>query len=165
MINLQSATTMWTYNDWANGRVLGAAAGLADEALDRAFDMGRGSLRRTLLHILAGEHVWLQRWQGRTETPWPDEEEKAPVADIARCMEATSGDRAAFLAALGDGDLAREVIYRDSKGSLFAASLGDMILQGITHSLHHRAQGVNMIRRAGGGIVELDYMTWIRKPA
>jgi uncharacterized damage-inducible protein DinB len=165
MVNLGSARVLFGYSDWANGRILDAAATRSDAQLDREFAMGPGSLRRTLLHIWGGESVWLARWAGKAETRWPDEAEPAPVAEIQKRMGATWVERARFLASLQDGDLGREQPYRDSRGSLFRAPLGSMLLQGITHSQHHRAQAVNMLRHLDAGTVELDYMMWVRRPA
>lgn len=166
MLNLESTRTFFKYSDWANGQILAASAKLPDNKLDQPFEMGPGgTLRSTLLHIHAAEHVWLQRWQARTETPWPDERERASVATIADRLAATYQARDAFLNSLKDADLAKPITYRDSKGSLFAAPLADMMMQMILHSHHHRAQAVNMIRRAADVLVELDYMMWVRQPA
>ena len=165
MINLGSIRALLAYNDWADGRLLEASAGLADEALDRAFDMGMGTLRRTLIHTWAGESVWLARWMGKSETKWPDEAERLAVAEIQKRFGAVWVERSRFLASLQDGDLTREQVYRDSRGSLFRATLGNMLIQGVTHSMHHRAQAVNMLRRLDAGVVELDYMMWVRRPA
>ena len=165
MIHLNTLRAFLRYSEWANGQLVHASAGLEDGQLDQSFDIGRGTLRKTLLHIHAGEHIWLQRWQERTETPWPDEDEKASVATIAGRFSTSYAERATFLATLTDGDLERLIAYRDSAGSVFKATLADMVVQGILHSTHHRAQAVNMIRRAGGPGVELDYMMWVRKPA
>ena len=165
MLSIDSARTFFKYSDWANGQILSAAAKLDDAALDQPFEMGRGSLRLTLMHIHAGEHVWLQRWHGRTETPWPDEDERVAPAALADRFAETRAARDQFLAALKDADLARSIPYRDSKGGLFKATLADMLTQGILHSHHHRAQAVNMLRRAAGVEVELDYMMWVRQPA
>ncbi len=165
MSQLDLLRSLLQYDDWANDRVLQASATLTDEQLDRAFDMGRGSPRRTLLHIVSAEHVWVCRWQGRAETPWPDEEERATVATMHERLQQVRSARDSFLAQLSDGDLGRQVRYRDSFGSPYIAALGDMIIQLCHHSAHHRAQIVNMIRRVGGSPPELDYMYWKRKPA
>lgn len=156
---------MFRYGDWANGRLVEAGSGLSDESLDRAMEIGLGSLRATLKHIHDGESVWLARWQGRTETPWPSYDERPATAELAGRFRQTAADRAAFLRTLSPADFERTVTYRDSKGSLFTATLGDMIVQGINHSVHHRAQAVNILRRVGAGLVELDYMVYVRKPA
>lgn len=163
MIELGTIRRILEYSDWSNEQVLTAAARLGDAQLDQAFDMGPGSLRKTLIHIYNGEAVWLERWKQR-EPRWPSESEPTSVSSLADQFAALYRDRDAFLGTLPSGQLAREQVYRDSKGSRFAATLGDMLMQGCNHSIHHRAQAVNMIRRLGGGLVELDYMMRIRKP-
>lgn len=165
MTGWDTVQTLLNYSDWANGCLLKAASPLSDAQLDQPIDMGMGSLRRTLLHILAGEAVWLQRWKEQTETKWPDETLKTPVGKIAEQFESVSRERDAFLRATPESNWNRDVTYRDSKGSLFHAKLGDMMLQMCLHSHYHRAQAVNMLRRVAGHAPELDYMMWVRKPA
>lgn len=164
-MELKTLSEFLKYSIWANSEILRHCEKLTDAQLDQSFDMGLGCLRRTLIHIHAGEHVWLQRWQGRTETPWPNELVKTPVTEITAQFAKTYEERATFLSKVTDRDLQNPITYRDSKGSLFKATLGDMIVQGVLHSAHHRAQAVNMLRRAAGAAVELDYMMWVRKPA
>ncbi len=156
---------MFRYSDWANGRLVDAATLLNNESLDRTMEIGLGSLRATLKHIYDGESVWLARWQGRSETPWPAYDERPSMVELADRFRQTAMQRDAFLKTLTPVDFDRAVTYRDSKGSLFTATLGDMILQGINHSVHHRAQAVNILRRVGAGLVELDYMVFVRRPA
>jgi uncharacterized damage-inducible protein DinB len=164
-MKLQVLDSLLRYGDWANERILRAAANLPDDKLDAPFDMGLGTLRRTLIHILAGEAVWIERWQGRAETPWPDQNERLAVAEIADRLRATHQPRDAFLASINAPELGRSVTYRDSLGERYAARLEDMLLQLCIHSAHHRAQAVNMLRRLGADAPELDYMYWVRKPA
>lgn len=165
MINLEGARTILSYSDWANERLHRSAATLSDDKLDQPFDMGVGSLRKTLIHIHAGESVWLQRWQNKVEVPWPNEEEKLSVATIAERSKATNRQREEFIKTIvGDAQLSKQVSYRDSKGSLFTATLADMMLQMCMHSHYHRAQAVNMLRRLGAKPPELDYMMSVRKP-
>lgn len=163
MIQLDTIRTILRYSDWANGRAIAAAEPLGDDALDRTFEMGVGSLRRTLIHILNGESVWLARWR-QLEPAWPSESEQVSPTEVGRRLAAMYPERDAFLATLRDTDLARVQRYRDSRGSLFDATLGDMLFQACNHSIHHRAQAVNMLRHVGAGLVELDYMVWLRRP-
>ncbi len=163
MIQLETVRDLLRYNDWANTELLRTAASLSDAALDRTFEMGVGSLRRTLIHVYNGEHVWLNRWQGRAETPWPGESEPIGVAALRDRFAAHVSARDAYLTTLRDSDLHTIVAYRDSRGSRFRAARGDMLFQAINHSIHHRAQAVNMVRNVGGGLVELDYMMWKRE--
>ena len=171
MLDLPTLIALFRYNDWADTRLLDAASPLDDAALDTRHQIGPGSLRRTLIHIHNGESVWLRRWiDGASGTPaeprWPSEAEPIAIADLAARFHATWAERDAFLAGLTSADLSRVQGYRDSKGSLFEATLGDMILQAALHSVHHRAQAVNLLRRVAGvaAAPELDYMMWVRRP-
>jgi uncharacterized damage-inducible protein DinB len=157
---------LFEYSDWANQAVLSAADRLGDAALDREIDIGPtpGSLRRILIHTYNGELVWLQRWQKQLP-PWPPERVQMPVGEIRKGFEQVARDRQAFISGLDGVRLGQVQQYRDSKGSMFEATLLDMILQGLTHSTHHRAQAANAIRRLGGEAPELDYMTRVRKLA
>lgn len=162
-MTVDSLAPLFEYSDFANATLLRASEALTDAQLDTPFDMGMGTLRKTLKHILDGESVWLARWKGEVETPWPPYETMMTIAALREDFATTSRSRGAFFATLTDADLARVQRYRDSKGSLFSAMLGDMVIQGFVHSTHHRAQAVNMLRRLGAGLVELDYMTRVRK--
>lgn len=163
--DLATIRVLIQYTDWSNDRLLAAAEPLEDARLDRELEVGPGTLRRALLHILSGEQVWLRRWRGEAETTWPDERERATVAQVRTRMATNRNERDDFLDTLAAGptDLGRVQPYRDSKGSLFRATLGDMLIQGVMHSKHHQAQAVNMIRRLGGEWPELDYMYRVRR--
>ncbi len=163
-MTIDSVRTLLGYNDAANQMVFDAAIPLSDEALDREFPMGRGSLRRTLLHIWAGESAWLSRWKGVVETPWPNENDPIPVSEVQSWIGDARSERDEFIGGLTEADLQVAQKYRDSKGELFEATLGEMLLQGFIHSTHHRAQAVNMLRNVDAGLVELDYMGWVRRP-
>ncbi len=162
MTGIDPIRTLFNYSDRANGQLIEASSGLTDDQLDRAFPMGRGSLRKTLLHIWAGEHVWLLRWKGQADTPWPDENVPTPVTVIARDLNQTSTDRDVFLDSLDESNLRQQMWYLDSVAGYFQATLTDMLLQGLVHSIHHRAQAVNMLRQLGIEPPEVDYMTSVR---
>lgn len=163
--DLDTLRTLLEYTDWSNDRLLAAAGEMSDEQLDRDMQIGVGGMRRTLLHIYNGEYVWFQRWKGgpSAETPWPSEAEKATVRDLAARFAANRRERDAFLSTLHT-PLGAEQRYRDSRGDPFLATLGDELVQAIMHSKHHQAQAVNIIRRLGLGLVELDYMMRVRRP-
>jgi uncharacterized damage-inducible protein DinB len=165
MVDLKTLRRMLEYNDWADGRLLECARPLDATQLDQRFDIGPGSLRRTLLHIHAGEDVWVKRCSGKVETPWPPEDRKMEVPAIEGEFRRTWAERDAFLKTITSESTSRLQTYRDSKGSLFKAALGDMLLQLCYHATHHRAQAVNILRRLGTQAPELDYMMRIREPA
>jgi uncharacterized damage-inducible protein DinB len=158
---------MFAYSDLANATVLRSAGELPDAHLDQPIDIGPapGSLRRILVHTYNGERVWLSRQKGNVETPWPTESVVPAISQLLADFQVVAQDREVWLSALEPTRLEEEQSYRDSRGSLFRATLMDMILQGLTHSVHHRAQATNAIRRLGGKAPELDYMYHHRRPA
>lgn len=164
MTSIQPLRPIFDYGDRANEQIIAASRELSNDKLDQGFDMGRGTLRKTLIHILAGEHVWLLRWKGQADAPWLNEDATIAVADIARDLRQTSVDRTAFLESTDDGDLKKTMRYLDTVAGYFTATLGDMIVQGLVHSIHHRAQAVNMLRRVGVDPPEVDYMATVRTP-
>jgi uncharacterized damage-inducible protein DinB len=169
-MDLLTARDQFAYSDWADRLLLAAARTMDDERLDRPMEIGPGTLRRVMLHTLHGEAVWTRRWVGGrnglpAEVPWPSETERSTIEQIeARFTEAWR-ERDVFLDSVAPAELLRIQTYRDSKGSLFSATLGEMITQSVVHSIHHRSQAVNMLRRLGAGLVELDYMMSRRKSA
>ncbi len=164
MIDIATIRVMLEYTDWSNGKLLDDAAGCTDEQLDRDLQIGPGTLRRILLHTYNGEMIWLKRWRGIVENPWPGEGERVAIADLRGRFEANARAREEWMGTLAPGDSARVQKYRDSKGNLFEATLGDMLVQGVMHTKHHQAQAVNALKRLGAAWPELDYMYRVRRP-
>lgn len=165
---LAAIRTLLDHTDWSNDRLLESASRLDDNLLDRDLEMGPGTLRRTMLHIDNGEHIWLKRWigGGAERTPWPSEAERISMEDLHARFRAHRAEREHFLDRLSERpaeDLLRLQPYLDSGGTLYQAPLRDMLIQGVLHTKHHQAQAVNMIRRLGGDWPELDYMYRIRQ--
>ncbi len=50
---------LFDYNDWANAKIDALCEGLAEDVLDAPRDMGFGSLRNTVFHIVEAEKIWL----------------------------------------------------------------------------------------------------------
>lgn len=163
MSDIQSIRSLIDYGEKMNRVVFERAAALSEEKLAQNLDIGPGSLRRILLHLYNGELVWLSRWEGKIETPWPSESLTLSPSEIFAKLEDVTKHRATFVGGLNDSKLDVVQNYRDSKGSLFKATLRDMLLQGIVHSIHHRAQAVNAIRRLGGDAPDVDYMYSVRQ--
>jgi uncharacterized damage-inducible protein DinB len=156
---------MLAYSRRTNDELLVAAATLPDDRLDQPFSMGMGTLRRTLLHVAVAEEVWLERWRGQIEQGWGDESVRNPLSALRERMNRVAEAREAFVHGLSDAALGRTQTYRDSRGGLFQATLAQMLIQGLTHSIHHRAQAANMLRQLGADCPDMDFMMHVRRPA
>ena len=96
--DIDTIQTLLEYVDWSNDQLLTAADALSDEQLDRDMQIGVGGMRRTMLHIHNGEHVWLRRWRAGAdaETKWPSESEKIGIIELGERFAANRRERDAF---------------------------------------------------------------------
>ncbi len=162
MESIEVINHMLAYGAWANGAMVEAVRPLVAR-WEEPLEIGPGSLHKIIQHTLIGEEIWLQRWQGNGEVPWQGQVETTVEGFRAR-FETIAAARSSFVKSLTATDLVRVQPYRDSKGIMFQAPVADMLLQGVLHSHHHRAQAANAIRRLGGATLELDYMYHVRMP-
>lgn len=151
---------LFQYDDWANQRVIGLAASVAERDLDRPFEMGPGSIRKTLNHIWAAERVWFDRWTGVAAPFYRAEPCRAPLSALREDFTELAQTRNAYFAEKSDADVDQRVHYRTTRGEVCNDRLGELALHVFNHGIHHRAQALNMLRRVGATIPQpgLDYI-------
>src|SRR5689334_19547713 len=67
-MNKQDLLTLYQYNQWANAKILSAAANVTTEQFLAPASYPHGGLRGTLTHTLFAESIWRNRWQGTSPT-------------------------------------------------------------------------------------------------
>lgn len=154
---------LFAYGDWANASVLDAMQPLSAADLDRAFPMGLGSLRRTMIHIRDAEQWWLANWGDGPRTQFPAPDESLGVESLRARFRQTAADRDAHLSSLTPADLARIVTASPRPGVVREVPLGLSLNQLCYHGVHHRAQALNMLRHVGAQPPTIDYIAWIRR--
>ncbi len=151
--------SLYQYNDWANGRLLQLAQGLADEQLDSPKEMGFGSLRATLFHMLAAEQIWLERWQLKPWRTLPLNPEGVSLEAIAAGLKAASEQRWEIIRGGRESEWSNSISYRDSKQNDHSNRLIDMLVHVANHGVHHRAQSLYMLKQFGRKVTGgLDYL-------
>ena len=146
---------------WVNGNLLTTAATLSAEQLRSAFQIGQGSVWKSLLHLYAAEHVWLEALLGNEGFLVPgDLPGKIPgnqqgeggitgLDDLRQKWSALELRWIGYLAGLMPPAL-EEVVYRkSSSGQRFGTRRGDVLLHVCTHAHYTAAQVINMLRQAG----------------
>jgi uncharacterized damage-inducible protein DinB len=134
------------FDAWANERLFDACQPLDDEALDREFEMGLGSIRKSLIHDLGA----MVGWTGvLNEVADPFAHMKDETAhSIEELRAAQSSATLAFQAAVSDGRF-DDTMSRERDGKKFVFTRGGICAHVMTHSMHHRAQCLNMLRHLG----------------
>jgi uncharacterized damage-inducible protein DinB len=144
-----SLSTMIAHMRWADARVADA---LEHNRVDEAV--------RLFAHVASVEHLWWCRLEQRTpaHAVWPS----LSVTD-ARRLAAEHADLFARLVATADDvALLRTVAYRNSQGTDFTSTVGDIVTHTALHGVHHRGQILRILRAAGHEPPYIDYIQFTR---
>jgi uncharacterized damage-inducible protein DinB len=152
------------HRTWVNGNLLAAAAELTEEQLRSTFQIGQGSIWKSLVHLYAAEYVWLEALLGNEDPLMPgDLPGKLPgnqqgegaitgMDDLRQKWAVLEQRWSEYLATLTPDSL-DELVYKKSTSSGFGKRLGtrraDVLLHVCTHAHYTAAQVVNMLRQAG----------------
>lgn len=129
----------------ADVEILNAMRGLTPEQLDRPFEMGPGSIRAAYEHDLGALRGWADVYANRPRRAWlPDE---GPYT-MDR-LEALTTELHDDWAAIAGKFPLEEVIERPRGGSVRRFTRAHILVHVTTHSMHHRAQMINMLRHVG----------------
>jgi uncharacterized damage-inducible protein DinB len=153
------------HDGWTTRQLLLACQGLTDAQLDRDFDIGHRTVRATLLHVIRNMEVWSDLMSGRpVRADAGEQPDGRSVAGMTARLECAAADLAR---------LARGVARRGAWNERWVDHLDDPpaektygggIAHIITHSMHHRAQLLYMLRRLGvRGLPEGDVLSWERQ--
>ena len=132
------------YNLWANLRLLDACAQLSDAQLDATMKGTFGSVRETLMHLLAAEEVYARHFTGTSPTPRLKELTTFPGFDELRRRAELSGNELITIAE--QGDLSQ--IFHLDEGTYEAPAI-IILIQAIDHGIDHRSQIATLLSQQG----------------
>lgn len=146
------------HDSWTTQLLLQCCESFSDAQLDRDFEIGPGTLRRTFDHVIWNMEAWSAAMDGATAV------ERSTDRTIAGLMARLQ------LAAERLEKIARRVAEADVWDERYTDHLdrppsqrpfGTAIAHVITHSMHHRAQILNMLKQSG--VIDLpegDVFSW-----
>lgn len=163
-MNKDDIQLLHEYDRWANHRVLRAASALTPEQFTRDLGGGFHSIRDTLVHIIAGEWIWLQYWKAPPRSP-------ELLADLRKRREALfQPDGFPTVAAVESQWAEIEKAQVEFVHRLTNESLGEMLpfrgsefklahlMQHLAnHSTYHRGQIALMLRQLGAEPLPTDF--------
>ncbi len=141
------------YNLWANLRVLDACAGLDDVQLDATIRGTFGSVRETLVHIVAAEEGYVQRFTGQRTEPALHEGDPFPGFDELQRRARQSGEG---LIAIAEQFDAAQVLHLSYQGQLYDVPAIFVLIQAINHATDHRSQVATVLSQQDVTLPELD---------
>ena len=150
------------HDAWTTRQLLLRCQGLTEEQLDRDCDMSHRSVRATLLHLIRNMEVWSDLMAAKTMRENPgllpggrsvsgliDRLDRAAseLATVAHAVAQRNGWDEEWLDTLDEPPTRK--------------TFGGSIAHVITHSMHHRAQLIHMLRRIGvEDLPEGDVLSW-----
>jgi uncharacterized damage-inducible protein DinB len=141
------------FNLWANLRVLDACAGLDDAQLDATIRGTFGSVRETLVHIVAAEEGYVQRFTGQRHELALHEGDSFPGFDELRRRGRRSGEG---LIAIAEHFAAGHVLHLPYQGQLYDVPAIFVLIQAINHATDHRSQVATVLSQQDVTLPELD---------
>ncbi len=143
---------MFAYDHWANGEALRSLQEM-EHPPERA--------RKVMAHIVAAELLWMARLkQERQPTPvWPE----FGLNDCERSLPQLRQAWQQYLAEMSDGDLDREIEYKNSKGEKYTNAVRDILMHVLMHGVYHRGQIAAAVRDRAGEPAYTDFIEAVRK--
>ena len=151
------------YNEWANARMLKAAATLTPEQLSKNLSSSFPSVRETLVHIYSGELIWLMRWKGISPKSAPGPNDFPTLESLQDAWKSIEMDRLNFLSKLSDEALQEVIGFENLAGEPFEYPLWIMIHHQVNHSTHHRGQISALLRQLDAKMESTDFTAFIRE--
>ncbi|HEV7671073.1 MAG TPA: DinB family protein [Thermoanaerobaculia bacterium] len=142
----------FAFDAWANREIVSAL---------RALPEPPPGVVGKLAHIAGALRLWLARVEGETSplAVWPDLDLDATAGELDAAAELWR----LRIETLRVEDLRAEVAYVNSLGQAWTSTVGDILTQTIFHGVHHRAQILADLRRAGHEPPYVDFIHAVRK--
>jgi uncharacterized damage-inducible protein DinB len=150
------------HDAWTTRELLTRSRGLTDEQLDRRFPIGHGSLRDTFAHVVGNMEAWTDLICERPVRPRAGTG-AATVERLTERLDAVVAEFGAVARRLRDAGRLDDVFADTADRPPVMKTFGGAIAHLVTHSMHHRAQALNIMRHLGvTDLIEGDVLGWER---
>jgi len=155
-MNKQDILTLYKYNQWANRKILNAAANLTQEQFLADATYPHGGLRGTLVHALFAEWIWRNRWEGNSPTFRIKPDEFPTFESLRERWLVEEKQLMDFVESLTDEQLNGPFQYKNTKGVPFEQILWKAMAHVVNHGSQHRAEAAAMLTDLGCSPGDVD---------
>ena len=153
----------YQYHHWASDRVLGAVASLTAARLDAEWGGSFGTGRALLRHVVGVEHLWCERWNGRSPKGLPEFSATHGGREYLAEWRKIKADQAEYLSELTRDMLQGQLTYVNVKGDRLTYPLADILLHVVNHGTYHRGQIAHLLRDSGLAAPSTDYLVFVEE--
>jgi uncharacterized damage-inducible protein DinB len=150
------------HDAWTTRQLLLRCRKLSDEQLDRQFDIAHRSVRATLLHVIRNMEVWTDLIAGQpVRNDAGLEADGRSVDGLLRRLETAADELARVSRRIASENRLDDCFVDHLDDPPTSKTYGGAIAHVITHSMHHRAQLLYMLRKLGvRDLIEGDVLSW-----
>ena len=164
-MNKQDILLLYQYNAWSSAKILDAASNLTQEQFFAPALFPHGGLRGTLVHILFGEWVWRQRWEG-TAPPFTFriKPEEFPTLESLRARWTDEESRLmSFVANLTEDRLYSKIKYVSTEGYPHERVIWETMAHLVNHGTQHRTEAAAILTGIGHSPGDIDLIVYLNQ--
>jgi uncharacterized damage-inducible protein DinB len=156
--------TLYAYNDWANGRILAAAALLTPEQFLAPTALSWGSVRDVLVHTYGAEWIWRRRVQfGESPNALPGPQAFPTYASLVEAWQTEAAAMHSYVVGLSDATTNATVVYHNTRGQPFEALRWQILAHVVNHGTQHRAEVAHVLTGYGHSPGDMDLILFLRE--
>ena len=152
------------YNIWANNIVCSWLEKISDGQWMEHITSSFNSIQETVLHIIAAEHIWLQRMNNEENQVWLQSTFAGTKDEHIALWKNTSAGLKDFVETFDESNLQTNLDFKRLNGDAYSMPFYELLAHIFNHSTYHRGQLVTMLRQVGVTNVEAtDMLLFFRK--
>jgi uncharacterized damage-inducible protein DinB len=166
MLSASGIRDHFRYSEWANARLLEAAAQVSPEDAIRDSGISHVSLQGLLVHLYGADRLWYRRIvEGRSPSGLFDAEEDVSMLRALRDLPAQCRLWVEWADRLTDAEAVEIKHYGDMKGAARHEPTWAVVAHVVNHSTYHRGQIASVLKQLGHQPPGTDYIVWYRDQA
>jgi len=162
-MNKQDIELLYSYNQWANARILKAASALTGEQFLAPASFPHGGMRGTLVHALFAEWVWRKRWEGESPSTRPQPEDFPTFDSLRLRWLEEEALLMKFIHAQTDEDLNEAFQFTTTTGEEREHILWQAMAHVVNHGTQHRSEAAAMLTDMGCSPGDIDMSLFLRE--
>lgn len=162
-MNKQDIILLYQYNQWANAKILDAAAKVSSEQFLSPADFPHGGLRGTLVHLLFAEWIWRHRWEGTSPAARLKPEDFPTFASLRSRWADEEKLLMAFAEDVDDGLLNSHFFYHATDGTPYERVLWHTMMHLVNHGTQHRTEAAALLTGFGHSPGDIDFVYFLNE--
>lgn len=157
-ISLTTVTELFNHNYWARDRQLQTCQKLTEEQFCRPMGSSFTSIRDTLVHLMAVEWIWLERWRGQGPTTLWDPASFPTLTSIQSRWVVEEKAMREYLSELDDNVIQQSLTIVSTRGQSWTFPLWRMMMHLLNHQSYHRGQITTLLRQMDVVPPKVDFL-------